>query len=115
MAGSGPAAKHPGTRQRVNRKSTRATLYRDGNRKIPRIPHHPGGAWHPQALDFWHELWLSPMAQEYDPKTDLHGLFTLVLAYDDFLRANNARERQAASSEMRLVGAQYGINPMARR
>lgn len=116
MAGTGQGAKHPATRQRRNVKSSRAVLQRDPNAKSPRIPPHPSGKpFHPQALQYWHQLWHSPMAQEYDPATDSHGIWMLVVSYDDYLTAPTPIARQKAAVEVRLQGVRYGITPWDRR
>jgi hypothetical protein len=115
VPGMGVGVKHPATRARRNVKSTRAVLHADPDRKVPHLPAHPNGAWHPQALVYWRQLWKSPMAQEYDPATDLHGLYMLVLCYDDFLTAETPTQRQKAAVEVRLQGVRYGITPFDRR
>jgi hypothetical protein len=54
------------------------------------------------------------MAAEYDA-TDVHGLLQLGVLVDDFWHAETPRDRQAASTEIRLQGVRFGLSPIDRR
>lgn len=92
--------------------------------RVPEMPKHPprydgeGYAipadWHPQTEAWWHDVWTSPMASEWDD-SDLHNVFVVALLYDDIWTATTPRERKDALSEYRLQRADLGLSPYSRR
>jgi hypothetical protein len=96
---------------RRNASATRATLSPDHDVEAPELPVRE---WHPQTLEWWADVWASPMAPEYD-ESDRHGLFALALLVDDFWTAESARERAALSAEIRLQRQCFGLSPIDRR
>lgn len=108
MAGSGPPPKHPSTRRRQNRSSTAATLTLVHNVTAPDLP--AGREWHELTLEWWADVWASPMAPEYH-ESDKHGLFILAALVDDFWR-EPSRE---IAAEIRLQRTRFGLTPMDRR
>lgn len=107
----GPAPKDPSTRARRNKTSSRATLRADAAIVAPELPDIE---WHPMVLQWWRDLWASPMAPEYDD-SDRHGLFELALLRNDFWNADTARERKDAAAEIRLQDQRFGLSPIDRR
>ncbi len=115
MAGTGPAPKPQATRARRNKTATNAVLRRPKPEDIdaPELPPLEDG-WHGMTREWWRDIWRSPMAPEYDD-SDIHGLYALALVVNDFWTAGTAKERQAASAEMRLQSVRFGLSPMDRR
>ena len=107
----GPAPKNASTRARRNKTSTAATLRADAAIVAPELPDIE---WHPMVLEWWRDLWASPMAPEYDD-SDRHGLFELAILRNDFWRAETARERKDAAAEIRLQDQRFGLSPIDRR
>ena len=109
----GPTPKDPKLRQRRNRAATRARLIRAGKPRIyaPRLPDRGGGQdWHKLTRDWWHDIWHSPMAEEY-LEADRHALFRLAALIDAFWQdpsVNMARE-------IRLEQQAFGLTPLDRR
>lgn len=116
MAGNGPPPKHSSVRARRNKASTRATLTEpDGEVEIPDLPtllddEGEEKAWHPMTLEWWQDLWPSPMAQEYHP-SDIHGLYRLAHLINNFWE--NPSDKTHA--EVRLAQKDYGLTPLDRR
>jgi hypothetical protein len=54
------------------------------------------------------------MAPEYTD-VDIHGLYGLAVIVNDFWNARTAKDRQAASAEIRLQSIRFGLSPMDRR
>lgn len=111
---SGPPPKHPGTRRRTNQKSTRAVLSANPDISVPPLPNRGADPWHPQTVDWWVDIWRSPMGPEYDD-SDIHALYVLAGVVDDYWTATSATERRAASAEIRLQSVRFGLSPMDRR
>lgn len=107
----GPNPKPASTRARRNRASTSATLQADPTLPIPNLP---GDHWHPMTLQFWTDLWSSPMAPEYDD-SDKHGLFMLAQIVNDFWTTESADMRSKLAAEIRMQRNRYGLSPMDRR
>lgn len=115
MAGNGPAPKDPSLRQRRNATSTKATLRAMPDLPIPVLPARPDGtAWNDLTLDWWADVWSSPMAPEFD-SSDSHGLVALAMLTEDFWRAANAFERIRIAGEIRQQGQRFGLSPIDRR
>jgi hypothetical protein len=112
MAGNGPAPKPASTRARRNKTSTAATIKADASIVAPELPERDD--WHPMVLQWWRDLWASPMAPEYDD-ADRHGLFELALLRNDFWSAETASARKEAASEIRLQDQRFGLSPIDRR
>lgn len=107
----GPSPKPAALRARTNSSSEEIVLVADPDREVPPLPtvRH----WQEVTHDFWNVLWTSPMAQMYVP-ADMPGLLRLAMTMDDYLRAENAEERRALSSEIRQLEKQFGLNPESR-
>lgn len=114
----GRTPKHPGTVQRRNVTSTKATLPAEAdtaNAEVPDLP--PISAtenWHPQVLEWWSSIWRSPMAGEW-LDSDKKDLPILARLHQDFWTATTAGGRQAAASEIRQQGVRFGLSPIDRR
>jgi hypothetical protein len=63
---------------------------------------------------WWADVWLSPMAPEFD-ESDKHGLFALALLVDDFWTADNPSTRAKVAAEVRQQGQRFGLSPIDRR
>jgi hypothetical protein len=112
-----PAAKkHPSTRARRNTASTAATLTTDAPaRKVPALPGRSDDQrWHPAVLEFWRDVWSSPMAAEFH-ESDIHQLVLLAYLTHDFYAALSATGRKEAATEIRLQRAMFGLTPYDRR
>lgn len=127
MAGTGPVSKHQSVRARANKKSTRATLHErtDEEKEAVEIPALPSRhvlkkkdgeeyyveiPWNPLTLEWWVDLWESPMSDEFHD-SDRHGLYRLAALIDNFWRNPKAETH----SEVRLAQKDYGLTPMDRR
>lgn len=107
----GPAPKDPSVRARRNKTSTKATLRADAAIVAPELPPND---WHPLVLEWWRDLWASPMAPEYDD-SDRHGLFALAALKNDFWLAESPQARKDAAAEIRLQEQRFGLSPIDRR
>ena len=96
------------TRQRRNKATTHTQLQMVHDVEAPPLP--GDREWHELTLDFWRDIWASPMAPEYDD-SDLHGLYVLAALVDDFW--NNPSQQVAA--EIRLQRQCFGLSPIDRR
>lgn len=92
---------------RRNRSATSATLSADHDVQAPELP---GEGWHPMTLAWWRDLWVSPMAPEYDG-SDVHGLFMLAMLVDQFWTSPST----ALAGEIRLQRQCFGLSPIDRR
>ena len=99
--------KDPSVRARANRASTAATLT-DGRSVIR--PDLPERDWHPLTVEWWDDLWASPMAGEYHA-SDRHGLFILAALVDAFWRSPS----KELAGEIRLQRQSFGLTPYDRR
>jgi hypothetical protein len=97
---------------RRNRSATRATLTLVHDVEAPDLPE--GRDWHPQTVEWWADVWASPMAPEYDD-SDRHGLFALAMLIDDFWTADKPSLRASLSAEIRLQRQCFGLTPIDRR
>lgn len=107
----GRLPKAPEQRRRRNRTATTAVLVANDS---PRIPDLPVANPHPQTARFWADLVASPLSTEY-LDVDVHGLEVLASLVEDYWRADNPTMRIALSREIRLLSAEYGLSPIARR
>ncbi len=100
--------KDPSVRARANRAATAAKLT-DGTVVIrPELP--SGRVWRPETLDWWNDLWASPMAKEYH-SSDKHALFLLAVLMDQFW----VEPDQKLAGEIRLQRQAFGLTPYDRR
>jgi len=113
MAGTGPAPNPASGRSAYRKgKGQGAVLSRDITVETPPLP--DVREWHPMTVDWWQDVWDSPMAGEYD-ESDKHGLMVMAMVVDDFWIAETPRQRQEASQEIRLQGVRFGTSPIDRR
>jgi len=109
-----PIPKRASERQRRNKTTTAARFEVTGapmeNPELGRHPTSEDGAWHPRTLDFWREVWESPMREEY-LRADLDGLFALAVLIDQFWRHPSYH----VAAEIRLQRQCYGLTPIDRR
>jgi len=109
----GPLPKKVENRQHRIKKTSRATLVDDAApiTKAPQLPDNPSGEdWHDMTVQFWQDLWLSPMTSEYI-RADIHGLLRLLVLVDMFWR----KPTVSLSGEIRLMGQLFGLSPIDRR
>lgn len=66
--------------------------------------------WHQLVLDWWRDVWASPMAHEF-LKSDVHGLFILAELRDQFWTTG---EKELAG-EIRLQEQRFGLSSLDRR
>lgn len=112
-----PYKKHASTRQRANKASTAATLYpRNADEiVIPTLPDLvdlDGNVteWRPETLEWWDEVWCSPMAGEF-VDSDVQGLYRLAILVENFWREPSAKNH----AEIRISQQEYGLTPYSRR
>lgn len=111
--------KDSSVRARTNRASTAATLT-DGRTVIrPSLPTlfrvDEEGAqvevpWQSATVEWWDDLWASPMASEYHA-SDKHALFILAALVDQFW----VMPDQKLAGEIRLQRQAFGLTPYDRR
>jgi hypothetical protein len=109
----GPTPKPASARQRRNKTATAAQLETTEPvlTEAPELGRHPtGGEWHARTLEFWREVWDSPMADEY-LLADRDGLFQLATLVDQFWWDPSAKRAQ----EIRLQRQCFGLTPIDRR
>jgi hypothetical protein len=109
----GPAPKDPSLRQRRNRSSTRATLRleKKPRKRAPSLPRRPEGEeWHEMTKKWWHDLWHSPMRQEYF-RVDRHALYRLAELIEQYWRKPSVK----LAAEIRLEQQAFGLTPLDRR
>ena len=108
---SGPAPKHPSVRARRNKTSTRATLSATGE-SVPNLP--AGVDWHGEVVQWWSDVWLSPMSPEWD-ESDVHNVAICALLLNDMWNAGTTTGRKEAAAEFRLQRKDLGLTPLDRR
>lgn len=108
--------KDPKTRQRRNRDATAATLIDSSpllDGKKPKLPALSTlgreGKWHKYVLEWWAEIWSSPMASEYT-QPDVHGLVMLMDMQDRYWKGETD-----LGAEIRLQRQCYGLTNLDRR
>lgn len=109
--------KDPSVRQRRNKAATAATLTRQDKPDIPELPPHPSSewGWHAQAVEFWDDVWSSPMSSEWDPSSDRHNVLLCALLVHDMWTADSPAARRGAAAELRLQRQDLGLAPYPRR
>lgn len=113
----GPPPKDPKLRQRTNRVSTSATLViasaetQAPMTSPPALPERRAGEhpWHPETLNFWKEVWASPMAAEFIA-ADVPGLVLVARLMDRFNYGD-----VSIAAEIRLQRQCFGLTPLDRR
>lgn len=98
---------------RRNQSATKSTLHRDHDVVAPDLPDRETG-WHKLTLDWWADIWASPMAPEFD-SSDIHGLYVLADLVDAFWLEESPRARTALAGEIRLQRQCFGLTPIDRR
>lgn len=98
---------------RRNQSATKSTLHRDHDVVAPDLPDRETG-WHKLTLDWWQDIWASPMAPEFD-SSDIHGLYVLADLVDAFWLEESPRARTALAGEIRLQRQCFGLTPIDRR
>lgn len=111
-----PQPKKPASvRRRTNKAATAATLS-DGRAVIrPTLPPRFNEEreeidWNPATVEWWNDLWASPMAAEYHT-SDKHALFILAALVDQFW----TNPDQKLAGEIRLQRQAFGLTPYDRR
>jgi hypothetical protein len=98
---------------RRNRTTTKATLVADPSVTAPPLPAREAG-WTQQAVDFWADIWASPMAPEYH-ESDIHGLYVLIGLVDAYWTAGNPTAQVKFAAEIRQQRQCFGLTPIDRR
>lgn len=92
-----------------------ARLVEDDQPKIPAMPaRDEDDPWHSQTVQWWADVWRSPMAKQWDD-SDLHNVYVVALLYNDIWTATSAKGRKDALAEYRLQRADLGLSPYSRR
>lgn len=104
----GPLPKPTHLRQRTNKSSSRAILQVQGGALDK--PELPKGEWHPMAVDWWNDVWESPMSAEF-LQGDVPALYRLVSLVDMWWN----EQKLAVAKEIRLLEREFGLTPLARR
>ena len=99
--------KDPSVRARRNRAATAATLAAPSV-PAPELP--AGREWQPETVEWWADVWASPMASEFHA-SDRHGLFILAALVDQFWTVPT----RELASEIRLQRQAFGLTPYDRR
>lgn len=102
-----PPKKNPARR---NRSSTKSELTHDHKVKAPKLPTRK---WHPQARQWWKDIWASPMAPEY-LDADQHALLRLAVLVHDYWEADSPSLRKELAGEIRLQQQAFGLTPFDR-
>lgn len=100
---------------RRNKSVTRATLSRNHNIEAPPLPDmatddDERADWHPLTVEWWLDIWASPMAPEFE-KSDIHGLYILAALVDTFWH----KPGKDTAAEIRLQRVAFGLTPIDRR
>src|SRR5512146_2467389 len=118
----GRMPKDPALRQRRNSTAPRATLAPESEekRRAPSLPKRYGrppedtpGAkapeipWHRMTVAWWHDIWHSPMAEEF-LRADVHALYRLAVLVDQFW----ASPSKELAAEIRLQQQCFGLTPI---
>lgn len=112
MAGRGPAPKPAHLRQRRNRKPGAAVLIvanpiPEGH--IPPLEHARGATLHTATLEWWEDVWTSPVASEY-LWSDVHGLTMLAHMIDQYWTSRDVK----IAREIRMQCKAFGLTPLDR-
>lgn len=110
-----PLPKEASVRARRNKSATHAVLRAVPGAKIPPLP--KGKTFHPATVEWWGDIWRSPMAPEY-VDSDFHGiarLAHLVDSYNVAVDEGDTRLMLSLAAEIRLQGQSFGLTPIDRR
>lgn len=111
-----PLPKDPKERRRRNRVAGATVLSAAAVGPAPKLPDPPldkdGNQiqWHPMAVAWWSDLWLSPMSGEYH-ESDIHGLYLLLALEHQFWCCPDVK----IAAEIRQQRQAYGLTPIDRR
>ena len=103
--------KDSSVRARRNTASTAATLS-VVERSVPEMPE--GVEWHRMTVQWWSDVWSSPMSPEWD-ESDVHNVILCAMLYNDIWLAETAKDRKDAAGEYRLQRKDLGLTPYDRR
>lgn len=106
----GPQPKSSSTRSRRNKSSSASTLRPNPEVARPDLPDIGDLPWHPMTVEWWDDVWASPMAPEYDA-SDVHGLYLLATLINTFWH----QPSKELAGEIRLQRQCYGLSPIDRR
>jgi hypothetical protein len=107
--------KHPSTRARRNKDSTRAILIPVAGRAIPPMPNNR--SWRPESVSWWDAVWSSPMRQEF-VDADLEVITRMLMlneAIFEAFEAGDLRLMVNLQAEMRQQEMRFGLTPIDRR
>lgn len=106
-----PLPKDPTTRRRRNKSATARTLRAVHDVQAPDLPPlEDGRTWNSMTVLWWSDIWVSPMAPEFDA-SDIHGLYLLAVLVDGFW----ASPTKELAAEIRLQRQCFGLTPIDRR
>lgn len=112
-----PQPKDKTIRQRRNVSPSRANLppEQQPRKRAPSLPKRTGEdgepiAWHKMTMAWWHDIWNSPMAEEY-LRADEHALYRLALLIDSYWQ----KPTVGLASEIRQQQQAFGLTPLDRR
>lgn len=115
----GPAPKPAGQRRRRNSYAGEATLPAHGPQDAAGDPIPAPGlpvsadmeiAWIDVVVQWWDDIWASPMANRWDRRTDLMPLLRLATLTQAALMGDTK-----GAAEARQLEDRYGLNALARR
>ena len=105
-----PTPKPPGQRVRRNAAQPQwRTLPREGRQGD--APDLPDREWLPSTLEWWRQVWASPMAVAYE-EADVESLVRLARLKDDFDKGDIGT---SALPAMQQLEDRFGLSPKARR
>jgi hypothetical protein len=108
-----PQPKDKSIRQRRNVSPSRANLppEQQPRKRAPSLPKlGDGQAWHKMTRAWWHDIWNSPMAEEY-LRADEHALYRLAMLIDSYW----TKPTVGLASEIRQQQQAFGLTPLDRR
>ncbi len=108
-----PQPKDKSIRQRRNASPSRANLPPEERprKRAPSLPKRDDGSkWNRMTRAWWHDIWNSPMAEEY-LRADVHALYRLALLVDAYWTKPTA----GMAAEIRLQQQAFGLTPLDRR
>lgn len=108
-----PTPKRNPARRNVSATKSTLTQQTPGEIDIPELPDRETG-WHKLTVNWWTDVWSSPMAPEYDT-SDLHGLYVLADLVDAYWQEPSPKARASLAGEIRLQRQCFGLTPIDRR
>lgn len=86
-----------------------------GEDDVPPMPTAPlEVGWHAEVVQWWTDVWTSPMSPEWDD-SDIHNVAICALLLNDFWTADSVTGRTKAAGEFRLQTQRLGLSPYDRR